>query len=258
MLGTRAGIQEFFMLFHMPEKYYARITRLMLVCCMSVATTFIWAAEYPAPDSHGAINVKGEALEVRYAGSYTFLHLKTGEGEVWAAVLRTPVSRGDTVMIDNAIVMHNFESKPLKTTFRTILFGTLNGWGTQTMATHAGVAHPVRVNMKISGIIQVAKARGANALTVEEVNTKRSQFSDRVVAVRGRVVKINFGILGMNWVHLRDGTGSTVEATNDILVTTDEEVAIGEDVTAEGIVRTNVDFGSGYTYKVLIDDATFR
>ena len=246
------------MLFHMPDKIYARIARLLLAYGMTACATFAWAAATPIPDPHGAFNVRGEALEVKYAGSYTYLLLKTHDGTTWAAVLRTPVWRGDTVTIENPVVMHNFESKPLKTTFRTILFGTLNSWGSRTMGTHLDMVHPVRINMKISGDTQVSKASGVNALTVEEINNERTQFRDRVVAVRGRVVKFNADIMGMNWVHLRDGTGSTVEATNDILVTTEDEVAIGEDVTAEGIVRTDVDFGSGYTYKVLIDDATFK
>ena len=33
---------------------------------------------------------------------------------------------------------------------------------------------------------------------------------------------------------------------------------VGDVVTVSGIVRTNKDFGSGYTYKVLIEDATLK
>ena len=232
--------------------------RALLACCLICTAIFAWADENPVPYLQGTSFVKGKALEVRYAGSYTYLRLKTRDGRLWAAVLRAPVWRGDTVTIDNAFVMHNFESKPLKRTFRTILFGTLNSSGSNATGTHPGAAHIILVNMRVSGDIQVAKAIGTNAVTVAEINSERIQLRDRVVEVRGRVVKINSGIMGMNWVHLRDGTGSTVDATNDILVTSEQEVAIGEDVTAEGTVRTDVDFGSGYTYKVLIDDATFK
>jgi hypothetical protein len=76
--------------------------------------------------------------------------------------------------------------------------------------------------------------------------------------VRGKVVKYNPEIMGKNWVHLRDGTGSTVDNSNDILVTTTNEAKIGEVVTAKGVVRTDQDFGSGYSYKVLIEDATLQ
>ncbi len=80
-------------------------------------------------------------------------------------------------------------------------------------------------------------------------------LKDKAVLVRGQVVKVNAGILGKNWLHLQDGSGSAAGGTNDILVTTKDMAAVGDIVTAKGTVRTDVNLGSGYTYKVLIDDA---
>ena len=76
--------------------------------------------------------------------------------------------------------------------------------------------------------------------------------------MRGKVVKYNPQILGRNWVHLRDGTGSALDNTNDLLVTTADEAGIGDVVTARGVVRTDMDFGAGYAYKVLIEEATLE
>jgi hypothetical protein len=242
--------------FHMPNGNCA-LVRAVLACCMATTATFALAAG-PLPLPPNSTMVTGLALEVEYAGSYTYLRLRTRHGETWAAVLRVPVWQGDIVTIDNAFVMHNFESKPLNRIFRTILLGTLDGTGAHAIGTRAGAAHALRIKVRLSGDVHVAKAVGRNALTVAEVNSRRAQFMDRVVQVRGRVVKFNPNIMGMNWVHLRDGSGSALEGNNDILVTTEQEVAIGEDVTAVGIVRTDVDFGSGYSYQVLIDDATFK
>jgi hypothetical protein len=42
------------------------------------------------------------------------------------------------------------------------------------------------------------------------------------------------------------------------LVTTTAEAVLGSTVTARGTVRTNKDFGSGYAYKVLLEDASFK
>ena len=64
-------------------------------------------------------------LEVRDAAPYTYLRLKTGTGETWAAVTAAPVKKGEQVTIANAMVMENFESKSLKKTFDKIVFGTL-------------------------------------------------------------------------------------------------------------------------------------
>jgi hypothetical protein len=76
--------------------------------------------------------------------------------------------------------------------------------------------------------------------------------------VRGKVVKYNEGIMGKNWIHLRDGTGSVEKETNDVLVTSSSPAKVGDIITAKGVVHTNKDFGAGYSYKVLVEDATLQ
>src|ERR1035437_6518937 len=86
-----------------------------------------WAAdEMAAP---GASVVKGEVLEVKDVGNYTYLRLKTDEGETWAAVGKAPVTPGSRVIIEEAMVMEDFESKSLQKTFDKIVFGVLGGFG---------------------------------------------------------------------------------------------------------------------------------
>lgn len=122
----------------------------------------------------------------------------------------------------------------------------------------AGNAYPMHAKITFTGDIDVPKARGANARTVAEVMTRSDELRDQTVLVRGKVVKYNAQILGRNWVHLRDGTGSALDNTNDLLVTTADEAGIGDVVTAKGVVRTDMDFGAGYAYKVLIEEATLE
>ena len=78
------------------------------------------------------------------------------------------------------------------------------------------------------------------------------------MAVRGTVVKFTPSVMGKNWVHLRDGTGSAGNDTNDLLVTTQDKAAVGDVVTATGVVKTDVNLGSGYSFKVLVENATLR
>ena len=105
-------------------------------------------------------------------------------------------------------------------------------------------------------VANVPKAEAADARTVAEVNTDRLALKDRSVTVRAQVVKIN-NVLGKNWVHLRDGSGSSADGSNDLLVTSEGEPRIGDVVVAKGTVKTDVDIGDGYTFKVLVEDATF-
>ena len=228
--------------------------KALLAICMLVSATFVLAA---API---ASTVKGEVLEIQDVDSYSYIRLKTKDGEVWAAVNKTPVKKGAEVTIENVMVMNNFESKSLKRTFPTILFGTLGGTGaiapadgTDMAKTHPGLAKTID-----AGDILVPKASGPNARTVAEVMTKGADLKGQTVLVRGKVVKYNPEIMGKNWVHLRDGSGSPSNNTNDVLVTTMNQAKVGDIVTVKGIVRTNQDFGSGYSYKVLIEEATLQ
>ncbi len=221
---------------------------LALTLCAAL-TSPTWAAAPTAPPP-----VTGEVLEVKDVDSYTYLRLKTSQGESWAAVTTAPVKKGTTVTIDNVSVMTNFESKTLKKTFPIIFFGTLAGNNAKAAADpHTGMAKAV-----ITGPIKVAKATGANAQTVSDVVTKATALKDKPVKVSGKVVKFNGGIMGKNWIHLQDGTGTDASGTNDVLVTTTAEAKVGDVVTVSGVVHTNKDFGSGYSYKVLIEDATLQ
>lgn len=234
--------------------------KAVLVICMLVVAPFVWAQNKTAPQPPAASAVTGEVLEVKDVESYTYLRLKTAQGETWAAVTTAPVKKGSKVTIENVTVMNNFQSKALKKTFQTIVFGTLGtGQGVASKAAndvaaaHAGVPKSVD-----AADVRVPKATGANARTVAEIMAKPADSKDKPVLVRGKVVKYNAGIMGKNWIHLRDGSGAAADNTNDLVVTTTEQAKLGDVVTAKGVVRTDKDFGAGYSYKAIIEDATLQ
>jgi hypothetical protein len=234
--------------------------KALLVICMLVAAPFLWAADNKPvnPSPSAAKVVAGEVLEVQDVEGYTYLRLKTAQGETWTAVATAPVKKGAKVTIENATVMNNFQSKALKKTFDTVVFGTLamgSGGapkGSDVAAAHAGVGKADTAD------VRVPKASGANARTVAEIMTKPADLKDKPVLVRGKVVKYSPGIMGKNWIHLRDGTGSAADKTNDVLVTTTEQAKVGDVITAKGVVRVDKDFGAGYTYKAMVEDATLQ
>ena len=97
----------------------------------------------------------------------------------------------------------------------------------------------------------IKKAKGG--YTVEELYIKKDQLDGKKVKVRGKVVKFNPNIMGKNWLHLQDGTGKP--GANDITVTTRQNANIGGIVLVTGVLVTNKDFGGGYRYEVMLDDA---
>ena len=118
---------------------------------------------------------------------------------------------------------------------------------------HAGISKAADV-----GDVKVPKATGPDAQTVAEIIAKKTALNSKPVLVRGKVVKYTPGVMGKNWIHLQDGSGSAADSTNDVLVTTKDETKIGTVVVARGTVRTDVDLGSGYFYKVLVDEAKLQ
>ncbi len=258
------------------------MNKLLIALIASVVTLTAWAAaDVAAP---GSPTLKGEVLEVLDVDAYTYLRLKTADGEVWAAVGKEPVKKGAQVTIHDPAVMENFESKALKRTFPVIVFGTVGvaapATAAATPATVAAApatgAAPATTNASPHGsanlggihgsagksadvtVAKVAKAEGPTGRTVAEVNASRTSLKDKTVTIRATVVKVNANVMGKNWVHLRDGSGSAADQSNDLLVTSKEEPKVGEVVVAKGMVKTDVDLGSGYAFKVLVENASFQ
>ncbi len=235
--------------------------KFLLAICLMLNASFVWAAGDNAPHSAAGNSVEGKVLEVKNVDSFTYLRLMTGSGESWAAVMRAQVKEGDTVTIENALLMQNFESKALKRTFSKIIFGNLSGADKAAGGSSAlGASFSVKPPVPLERIkdVSIPKASDANAMTVEEIVTKSAQLKGKPVVVRGKVVKYNAGIMGKNWIHLRDGSGSAANESDDILVTTLGSASVGEIVTVKGVVNVDQDFGAGYAYKVLVEEATVQ
>ncbi|WP_144289913.1 nucleotide-binding protein [Ideonella sp. A 288] len=232
-------------------------TALVALVCGLLAGA---AGAAPSPEP---TRVSGQVLEVQTAGDYTYLRLKTAAGETWAAVPASTVSIGATVTIGDPMTMHDFESRTLKRRFDRIVFGTIDGPAGMVAAAPMAAPTPTaaaapKAAPAAPAAASVTKAEGPDAKTVAEVATQPAALAGKTVVVRGTVVKFNGGIMGKNFVHLRDGTGSEADGSNDLLVLTLDQARVGDVVSATGTVRANVSFGSGYSYSVLVEGAALR
>ncbi len=219
--------------------------------------------------SAASSELSGTVLETVDSGGYTYLKLKTSSGEVWAAVNQASVRKGSTATVVNPMLMENFESKTLKRKFDRIYFGVLGS--SPSSSSPSGVTlppghPPVGETMAAqdaaagagpsdAGPIKVTKAEGRNARTVTEIYAQKSTLNGTKVVVRGKVVKFLPEIMGKNWLHLRDGSGSPEKKNDDITVTTADTAAVGDVVVVTGTVHIDRDFGAGYAYPVIIEEA---
>jgi hypothetical protein len=232
-------------------------------------------------DAHGGgaaapvSTLTGTVLETMDAAGYTYLKLKTADGEAWAAVNESKVAVGDTVTVLNPMPMGNFESPTLNRTFDEIFFGTLgpaagagpaeafplarsSGAAPGAPAVPPGMAAQhasAAAGPEVTETISVAKAEGPDGRTVAELFAQRAALNGKPVSIRGKVVKYNAGIMGKNWIHLRDGSGTPEAKDHDVTVTTSDTVAKGDVVLVKGVVAVDRDFGSGYTYALVVEEA---
>lgn len=207
--------------------------------------------EYAINPNNTAIKV----IEVKQTPTYTYILGEIEGKETWIAVSADEVETGKTYYFSEMMEMTNFRSKELDRTFDYILFvGNLSSQPIPATAAlkpkqqpqSTGKPQPTRQEVVIQPV--------EGSLSLQELWEKRQNLAGKVVKITGQVAKYNSSIMGRNWLHIQDGTGS--EEFYDLTVTTLDMAAVGDVVVVEGIVVLNKDLGSGYYYDILIEDAT--
>jgi len=218
-----------------------------------------------AANTGGPAMVTGAVLETMNSGGYTYVKVDNGEEEIWAAAGEFEIAVGDRVVFPLETPMQDFHSNTLDRDFPLIYFASFivpEGEApvtAQPSAMDLPPGHPSldAFAMNPETAVEVGEiARPAGAMTIAEVWSNRVDLAGSDVTVTGRVVKYNAAILGRNWFHIQDGSGQLADGTNDITVTTTTDLAVGDVVTVTGVVSADKDFGAGYTYTVMIEDAT--
>jgi len=102
--------------------------------------------------------------------------------------------------------------------------------------------------------VSFAAAADAPVKTIEALYAGKDQLKGQRIQIKGKVVKVNEGIMGKNFFHLQDGSGKA--GSNDLTVTTQQEVHVGDNVVVTGLVTVDRNFGAGYTYPLILEEAT--
>jgi hypothetical protein len=226
------------------------------------------------PTSHRLPDpLRGRVKETMNSGGYTYVLLGTEHGDVWAAAKEFAVSPGDEVEVGALMPMHNFHSATLQRTFQQIQFveramvvGSSSGGGPGQPTPGTPSAGMPPGHPPVGGAAAQSKPGPLtpepgeidaipDGATVAELFDNRADLQGKAVKFRGRVVKANRGIMGRNWLHIQDGTGEP--GSNDITVTSATGFAApGTIVVVEGTLGIERDFGAGYAYDVIVEDAT--
>lgn len=194
-----------------------------------------------------------KVLEVIQANSYTYLKVEENNKEYWMAIAKsTAIKKDDIIYYHIALEMKNFISEDLDRTFETILF--VDNISDKPIKTPHGV--PVKSPMQRKTSEQdtsIAIDPLSSGISIAELYANRESYSNKEIKIKGQVTKVNTAIMDRNWVHIQDG--SEHNGQFDLTITTQANVKIGDIVVFEGIINLNKDFGAGYIYDLIMEEA---
>jgi hypothetical protein len=191
--------------------------------------------------------IHGKVTEIIDVSGYTYAEVDTGTEKIWAAGPPTPLTKGDMISFSAEMPMQDFQSKSIDRIFPVIYF--VNRYNTETETPATTKTHPqIAKPLKEKPVTGIDKLEDGN--TIAEIYSDKINLKDKTVRVRGEVTKFTAGIMGKNWIHIRDS--STLD---DLTITTDATAVLGEVVIGEGKLELDKDYGYGYLYPVILENA---
>ncbi|UFH60154.1 hypothetical protein [Sulfurovum mangrovi] len=214
-------------------------------------------AESDNPKKTGISYAK--VLEVIDVMGYDYLRVDEKGSERWVAITNAPVKVGDMIGYDTGSVMKDFKSKQLNRVFDEIVFANevylSEKPGKFVSLKEAVREKPVESKAALLEMDFIEKP----FYTVEELHRFRKYLEGKQVSLKAKVYKVSKDIMKRDWVHLGDGSGEEAALTDDIVFTASHtELKAGDQVVAHGRIVTDKDFGFGYFYPVLGEEAMFE
>lgn len=191
--------------------------------------------------------------EVQQTGAYTYLLVQEAQQEYWIAVQKFDAKVGEKIYFVEAMEMSNFESKELNRVFDKIFFvDKISKTPIDAESLKAEVIEKKQKEMgHLLDSIKIKPVEGGQS--IGELYSNAEAFKEKTVVIRGQVVKVNMDIMDRNWVHLVDGTKG--DDRSDLTFTTKELVKVGDTVVFKGVLSIDREFGAGYVYPLIVEEA---
>lgn len=190
----------------------------------------------------------GKVAEALNAGNYTYLRIEEGGETYWIATPHTMVPKGSTVNFHEQVWMYDFPSKMLNRTFPKVLFTADVVIESSPDPEPAPAPAAPAKSDAAAGTVD-----DAGTVPIAEIFRRKDELAGKRVTITGHVVKVLDRIMGSSWIHIEDDSGET---GNHMVVRTPEHIADeGATVSATGVLKTDVDYGYGYYYPIIIENA---
>lgn len=241
---------------------------ILLITLVSCQSNENKVSEENLGDTHKVV-----VLEVLQTTNYTYLRVKENDAEQWLALPKMTAQKDEVYYYEGGMLMTDFPSKELNRTFEKILFlesvrktpevenNTIENPHKTTSDTnpHGSNVNPHGTGSSLQGgkpeiekkEVKVNPVSGS--VTIGELFKNKDKYAGNVIKVTGSVTKFNAAIMGKNWVHIQDGTDFS--GNFDLTITTQATVKEGDNVVFEGKIVLDKDFGYGYSYKLIMEEA---
>lgn len=216
--------------------------------------------QQPMEDASATMLHKVVVEEILPTSKYTYLNVSEDGQMTWIAIPKMDVKKGGTYYYRGGLKKTNFKSVEYDRVFETLYLvsgisedpgmggGSMSGSGGMTGGSpHGDGGEDVQLEQKT----KIEPVSGG--ITIAELLQNRAKYEGKTVRIKGRCVKLNNMIMSRNWIHLQDG--SMKDKAIDLTVTTTDNIALGSIVALEGVIALNKDFGAGYKYDIIMEEA---
>lgn len=191
--------------------------------------------------------------EVLQTKKYSYLRVTEGTSNYWIAISKADVSVGETCVYTGGLKMHGFKSTELDRIFEELLLvsniSRAGDSGSKSLFESMAQDEPIENPTASQKIVPVK-----GAIKIGELLANPKKYEGKEIIVTGRCTKINHQIMGRNWIHIEDGSGKNKELT----ITSQDVLKPGEVGVFEGTVSLDKDFGAGYRYELILENAKLK
>ncbi len=188
--------------------------------------------------------------------NYTYLLVEEKDKSYWLAVPKMDAKDGQTYYYKGGMTMTDFSSKELNRVFEAVLFLEKVTDRPELLEKRdiPAMTHSAMVKKSSKMETKITSAEGG--ITIAELFANREKYNGKSVTISGKVMKVNSKIMNKNWVHLQDGTEHN--GSFDLTATSNGEFNVGDVITLTGKIVLNKDFGYGYKYDILMEEAVAK
>ena len=187
--------------------------------------------------------------EILESDSYSYVKVNEGEDEYWIATIKGSYTLDESYTYSNGLYKTDYFSTEFNRSFDRIYL--VSNLKPVNSAKPAASSVNELVDIEPKSPISAADYEREGSVKIKDLIANAEKYANKQIQITAKVVKVNSAIMNRNWLHLKDGSFDDF----DLVATTQEGIPSGDIVTIRGMLVLNRDFGAGYSYDLIVENA---